>query len=94
MRIDQHGVRHLPEGIDPARNLQVQSAIVARAERFVGTYGGFSYLAPFYGVESHAYYSNEEGYSPRHLNLAYEAFERCGSRGRLHVHPTSECGLD
>ena len=94
MRVDEHGVRHLPEGIDPARNLQVQSAIVARAERFVGTYGGFSYLAPFYGVESHAYYSNAEGYSRRHLKLAYEAFERCGSRGRLHVHATSEWGDD
>ena len=94
IRIDEEGVRYLPEGIDPARNLQVQSAIVARAEQFVGTYGGFSYLAPFYGVESHAYYSNVEGYSRSHLRLAYEAFERAGSRGRLHVHATSESPHD
>ena len=32
-RVDEHGVRHLPEGIDPARNLHVQSAIVSRGRR-------------------------------------------------------------
>ena len=90
IRVDEHGVRHLPEGIDPSRNLQVQSAIVAGADRFVGTYGGFSYLAPFYGVRSCAYYSNADGFSRRHLNLAHEAFARCGSDGFLRVNATSD----
>src|SRR5687768_8095670 len=31
----------------PANNLAVQSAVIAGASAFVGTYGGFSYLAPF-----------------------------------------------
>jgi hypothetical protein len=84
-RIDEHGVRHLPEGIDPARNLDVQSAIVSRAEAFVGTYGGFSYLAPFYGVPSHAYYSEPDGFSRKHLSVAQEAFECCGAGARLEV---------
>jgi hypothetical protein len=90
-RVDEHGVRHLPEGIDPARNLQVQSAIVAGASRFVGTYGGFSYLAPLYGVPSYAYYSNAGGFSRKHLNLAHDVFERSGSQGQLlHVRSTAE----
>ena len=37
-------------GIDPARNLAAQSAVIARASLFVGTYGGLAHLAPFYGV--------------------------------------------
>ena len=35
----------------------VQSAVVARARRFVGTYGGFAYLAPFCGVPAVSYYT-------------------------------------
>ncbi len=34
----------------PERNLAVQTAVIARARAFVGTYGGYSYLAPFCGV--------------------------------------------
>ena len=34
----------------PARNLAAQSAVLARARLFVGTYGGLAHLAPFYGV--------------------------------------------
>lgn len=85
VRVDEHGVRHLPEGIDPARNLQVQSAIVARAQAFVGTYGGFSYMAPFYGVKSMAFFSDPNGFSPKHLEMAHAAFETIGADGRLEV---------
>jgi hypothetical protein len=84
-RIDEHGVRHLPEGIDPARNLQVQSAIVSGAQAFVGTYGGFSYMAPFYGVKSMAFYSDPAGFSPKHLHMAHSAFDAVGAGGLLDV---------
>jgi hypothetical protein len=84
-RIDEDGVRHLPEGIDPARNLHVQSAIVSRAQAFVGTYGGFSYLAPFYGVKSLAFYSDPTGFSPKHLHMAHLAFDAIGAGGLLDV---------
>jgi hypothetical protein len=84
-RIDEHGVRHLPEGIDPARNLHVQSAIVSRAQAFVGTYGGFSYMAPFYGVKSLAFYSDPVGFSPKHLHMARSAFDTIGAGGLLDV---------
>ena len=83
--VDEHGVRHLPEGIDPARNLHVQSAIVAHAQGFVGTYGGFSYMAPFYGVKSQAFYSDPAGFSQKHLHMARAAFETIGAAGLLDV---------
>src|SRR5262245_7922350 len=83
-RVDEHGVRHLPEGIDPARNLHIQSAIVARADAFVGTYGGFSYLAPFHGVKSLSFYSDAGGFSAKHLHMARSAFEGIGA-GLLEV---------
>ena len=85
VRVDDQGVRHLPEGIDPARNLQLQSAIVARAQAFVGTYGGFSYMAPFYGVKSYAFYSDPNGFSRKHLDMAHAAFEAIGTDGFLDV---------
>ena len=58
LRLDDHdgddmrdaGVQLLPENLTPRENLAVQTALVAGAPAFVGTYGGFSYLAPFLGV--------------------------------------------
>ena len=88
--VDEHGVMHLPEGIDPAQNLSVQSAVVAGARAFVGTYGGFSYLAPFYRVPSYAFYGDPGGFSPKHLAMARSAFERIGAGGLLHVHGVTE----
>jgi hypothetical protein len=91
--VEEYGVRHLPEGIEPARNLHVQSAIVSRAQAFVGTYGGFSYLAPFYGVKSIAFYSNSGGFSQKHLHMARSAFEVIGASGSLEVRDAA-AGVD
>lgn len=74
-----HGIRM---DLHPASNLALQTQIVANARSWVGTYGGFAYLAPFYGVPSTAYYSNENGFSSRHLALATEVFAELSS-GRL-----------
>src|SRR5437762_2901726 len=93
VRVDEYGVRHLPEGIAPSRNLQVQSAIVARAEAFVGTYGGFSHTGPFYGVQSLAFYSDPNGFSRKHLDLARSAFETIGSGGMLDVRDSRDGGV-
>jgi hypothetical protein len=89
-RVDEQGVLHLPDGVDPAHNLAVQSAVVAGARAFVGTYGGFSYLAPFYRVPSFAYYGDPDGFSPKHLAMARSAFEAIGTGGLLHVHAVAE----
>lgn len=57
-------------GVDPARNLAVQSAVVARARLFAGTYGGLAHLAPFYGVPTVGFASDPREINPVHLALA------------------------
>jgi hypothetical protein len=54
-------------------NLARQTAIISGARAFVGTYGGFAYLAPFCGVDAVAFYS-ERTYFVYHLELALRAF--------------------
>jgi hypothetical protein len=83
VRVDDLGVRYLPSRLEPATNLQVQSAVVSRARAFVGTYGGFSYLAPFYGVRSVALFSKPDGFSRKHLHVAQSAFGLIGASGLL-----------
>jgi hypothetical protein len=98
LNLDDHGsvdiehldVRELPSGLAAGCNLHVQSAVVAGASVFVGTYGGFSYLAPFYGVRSIAYYSDPAGFSARHLAMARSAFAAIGSGALLELRPTEE----
>ena len=58
---------------EPRENLAWQTAIIARAKAFVGTYGGFAYLAPFCGVNALAFYSDRT-YFVYHLELAQRAF--------------------
>ena len=41
---------------------------------FVGTYGGLSYLSPFYGVPSLAFYSDPRAFTVQHLELARRVF--------------------
>ena len=85
--VDAHalGVRPFPADVSPRDNLGLQSAIVARAEAFVGTYGGFSYLAPFLGVRSIAYYGDPNGFSRRHLLMVRSALHTIGADGLLDV---------
>ena len=61
----------------PERNLALQTAVIARARAFVGTYGGYSYLAPFCGVTSLAFYSHRT-FKAHHLHIAQRIFDRLG----------------
>jgi hypothetical protein len=101
-RVDDHtavslrdlGVISLQPGA-VSQNLHLQSAVVARASVFVGTYGGFSYLAPFYGVRSVAYYDDASAFSPRHLAMAHSVLSVLGTPGLLETHPARRArGLD
>jgi ADP-heptose:LPS heptosyltransferase len=60
----------------PDRNLEVQTAVIAGARAFVGTYGGYAYLAPFCNVPAIAFYSNRDGFHAYHLELADRVFRR------------------
>jgi hypothetical protein len=98
--IDDHGAVPSADAIDvastaaPSDNLHVQSAIVAHADAFVGTYGGFAYLAPFYGVPSTSYYGDADGFARSHLRMAQSAFASIGARDLLHVRSTGSPGSD
>jgi hypothetical protein len=80
------GIRHL---MLPQTNLLVQSAVVAGARRFVGTYGGFAYLAPFYGVPADSYYTEPGAFSIRHLDLARDVLAHTPGAGQLKVEQIS-----
>ena len=67
-----------PTHMAPEHNLAVQTAVIARAQAFVGTYGGYSYLAPFCGVPSLAFYSAQT-FKVHHLHAAQHVFEGLGS---------------
>jgi hypothetical protein len=73
-----HTVDHL---MTPATNLDVQTRVIAGATAFVGTYGGFSYLAPLLGVDTLALFSHPTGFRWDHLELAKRVFSslRAGS---------------
>jgi hypothetical protein len=64
----------------PENNLAVQSAVIARAQGFVGTYGGFAYLAPFYDVPAIGLYSSPT-FFPHHLDVARRTYDRLGGKG-------------
>jgi hypothetical protein len=63
-------------GVAAARNLGVQSAVVARSSLFVGTYGGLAHLAPFYRVPTVGFASDPTEINPVHLTLARRTAER------------------
>lgn len=66
-----HTVDHL---MTPRNNLDIQTRIIAHAQAFVGTYGGFSYMAPLVGVNTLAFYSNPSGFRMDHLEIAKRVF--------------------
>lgn len=73
-----HSIAHL---MRPENNLAVQTQVIRGAEAFVGTYGGFSYLAPLAGVDTLAFYSHPTGFRFDHLEVAKRVFSglRCGA---------------
>jgi hypothetical protein len=70
-------VHTIAEHMSPPTNLATQTAVIENARAFVGTYGGYAYLAPLYGVNSIAFYSRTT-FKRQHLDLAHRVFERLG----------------
>jgi hypothetical protein len=60
----------------PQENLRRQTEVICGARGFIGTYGGFSYLAPFYGVRSVSFFSRRNAFEEHHLDLANRVFDR------------------
>jgi len=83
VQIDDHSdfdasgsqLRVIDTADDPQSNLSRQTDIIRGARGFIGTYGGFSYLAPFYGVRSVSFFSRRS-FEPHHLELASRVFDK------------------
>lgn len=73
-----HSIEHL---MTPENNLALQTEVIRGARGFVGTYGGFSYLAPLCGTNTLAFYSHASGFRFDHLEVAKRVFSalRCGT---------------
>lgn len=69
---------------DAAGNLAVQTAVIAGARLFAGTYGGLSYLAPLLGVDAATFYS-ERNFRIEHLEVAQRLSAQDARFGRLHA---------
>lgn len=84
VRLDEHsdyqsasgsGVFVVDAHETPQKNLERQTELIAGSRGFIGTYGGFSYLAPYYGVPSLSFFSRR-GFEAHHLDLAQHVFDR------------------
>ena len=73
-RVNRSRLHTLESLMTPETNLDVQTRVIANAQAFVGTYGGFSYLAPFLGTNTLAFYSHVTGFRFDHLEVAKRIF--------------------
>jgi hypothetical protein len=71
-------IQTITAGLSPDRNLAVQSAVISGARAFVGTYGGYSYLAPLLRVPALAFFSRAT-FKRHHLYAAERAFDQIGA---------------
>ena len=69
-----HSVR---SSLTPRDNLAVQTAIISRAESFVGTCGALAWLAPMLGVDTTAVFADPQ-FLHGHLQVARRVYELVG----------------
>jgi hypothetical protein len=102
VRLDEHsdyqsssgsGVFVVDAHETPQKNLERQTELIAGSRGFVGTYGGFSYLAPFYGKPSLSFFSRR-GFEAHHLDLAQRVFDRLLPGGFLALDRRATTSVD
>lgn len=69
------GAQIIRPTLDPPTNLATQTAIIGGASAYIGTYGGFAYLAPLLGVRTTALYA-ERNFREDHYQVAVRAFTK------------------
>jgi hypothetical protein len=88
IRVDDHQeftparsarIHTIEDVMRPETNLDIQTAVIAGARAFVGTYGGYAYLAPLCGVPSLGFYSVRDAFHLYHLEVAERVFRRIGT---------------
>lgn len=90
--VDQERVFDISGAMLPTTNLAVQTRAIAGARAFIGTYGGFSYLAPFLGVPAVSIYT-EHNFIESHLDVmrhAVPALRAARPRADFAVHALHE----
>ena len=70
---DISGLITLDRWMTPQNNLAVQTEVIRRASRFVGTCGSLAWLAPMLGTETLAVYADDHFLTP-HLYAARHAY--------------------
>jgi len=70
---DVPGVMTLDRWMTPQNNLGVQTEVIRRASRFVGTCGSLAWLAPMLGTDTLAVYADDHFLTP-HLYAARHAY--------------------
>jgi hypothetical protein len=70
---DVPGVITLDGYMTPQNNLAVQTEVIRRADRFVGTCGSLAWLAPMLGTDTLAVYADDHFLTP-HLYAARHAY--------------------
>lgn len=70
--------------LDPRDNLAVQTAIIARAEAFVGTCGAVAWLAPMLGIDTTAVMADPR-FLHHHLQVARRVYQGIDGAGRFSV---------
>ncbi len=73
------GVYRIDEWMTPTNNLRLQSQIISRATALVGTYGGLSYLGPYYKVPTIAFYSDAHELVPAHVDATWRLCRATGT---------------
>jgi len=82
---------HTVGSMAPERNLAIQTAVIQGAQAFVGTYGGYAYLAPLCRVPSVAFYSTDLFFR-HHLDLAQQMVRDLGLGSLVTLH-TRDAGV-
>jgi hypothetical protein len=67
----ESGIYRVDEWMSPTNNLALQSQIISRADAFVGTYGGLSYLGPYYRVPTTTFYSEPGELVTAHVDATW-----------------------
>jgi hypothetical protein len=69
--VGQSKVYRIDHALTARDNLNVQTAVIAHADAFIGTYGGLSYLGPYLGVPTVGLYSHAPELVPAHLDVTW-----------------------
>ncbi len=86
-----HRVQRLDYMASPEDNLEVQTAVLSRAEAFVGTYGGLTYVAGLLGKTCLCFQSLAEHNDASHTALAQRRFSETGAS--LHIFGPADLAL-